>query len=954
MSPRASGAAILLVLVACGSNPPPATPSPAEQPEAPAPAKPPRPTIDPTPRERPDVLLRPDTATVRPRVVPPEVARERDWMALGATGVRAFRTANPGWDGRGVLIAILDSGIDPTVPGLSVTSTGERKVLDLRDFSGEGRVKLEPVTARNDTVVVAGRRLGGFGRVAALDADGPWWGGAVRELVLGEPPAADLNGDGTITDTLAVIVTRASDGWVLFADTDGNGSLADENPIRDYAIGGETFGWSSAGRAPSVGLAANFGSAGDQPTLDLFFDTYNHGTFVAGIAAGNEVYGARDFDGVAPGAQLLGLKIANNAHGGISTTGSIVRALDYAIRFAERRRLPLVVNLSFGVGNEREGRARIDQLVDSVLAANPDLVMVVSAGNDGPGLSTIGFPASASRALTVGATVPRPFLPRAGGDQIAPFSARGGELAKPDLIAPGVAYSTTPRFDTGEEIKQGTSFSSPHVAGIVALLRSAALQSGRKPDARAIRQALMVTARPVDGAAFVEEGTGQPDVSGAWHWLESGRAAADVEVRIAARERETAAFRAAGLASADDTVQRFELIRPARATPMTFTLRSTAPWLIGPRTVTAGGGATTVALRYRRGLLREPGVYTGTVSGWTADTLAGPAFRLVNTIVVPHGHRSTELAPAANLQPGAVRRGFFHADSARPFAVRVNTWSSLHGVLAALHEPGGMPFRDGGQLQAGADSGAAAFRVDARDVVAGVYEADAVGLPLGAATVTMRVDQAPFRLFAEAQADAAVAYLESVASAPVEADVRLLVAGAERADTVRGRGAEIALVPFTAPAWARAVVVDATMQRDQWGRFTDFGVTVLDADGRIMAKKPLNYAMGRLELALPEQHGDLPLRVHLLPGLAEPGSTEPWVLATTIRLYGDSGVSLTAGVEPSHRLRIAPGETISARFERVHTAWPLPAGFDPLGILIAASNGEAWTREVRLAPTSPR
>lgn len=57
-------------------------------------------------------------------------------MALGATGVRAFRTANPGWDGRGVLIAILDSGIDPTVPGLSVTSTGERKVLDLRDFSG--------------------------------------------------------------------------------------------------------------------------------------------------------------------------------------------------------------------------------------------------------------------------------------------------------------------------------------------------------------------------------------------------------------------------------------------------------------------------------------------------------------------------------------------------------------------------------------------------------------------------------------------------------------------------------------------------------------------------------------------------------------------------------------------------------------------------------------------------
>jgi subtilisin family serine protease len=875
-------------------------------------------------------------------------------MALGATGVRGFRTANPAWDGRGVLIAVLDSGLDPSVPGLGTTSTGERKVLDLRDFSGEGRISLERITPRQDTVIVAGRRLGGFGRVAALDADGPWWGGAVREIVLGEPPAADLNGNGTVGDTLPVVVTRATDGWVLFADTDGNGSLAGEKAIREYAVGGETFGWSSSGRVPPVALAVNFGSEGGQPSLDLSFDTYNHGTFVAGIAAGNDVYGAQNFDGVAPGAQLLGLKIANNAHGGISTTGSILRALDYAIAFANRRRLPLVVNLSFGVGNEREGRARIDELVDSVLAANPDLVMVVSAGNDGPGLSTIGFPASASRVLTIGATVPAPFLPRASGDQIAPFSARGGELAKPDLIAPGVAYSTTPRFDVGEEVKQGTSFSSPHVAGIVALLRSAALQSGRKLDARAIRQALMITARPMNGAPFVEEGTGQPDVAAAWQWLQSGRAAPDVEVRVAGRERATAAFRPAGLASPGDTVQRFELIRPARAAPITFTLRSTAPWLIGPRTVTAGGGTTTVTLRYRAGLLRAPAVYTGTVSGWTADTLGGPAFRLVNTIVVAHGRQSTELAAAAAVQPGAVRRAFFRADSARPFAVRVNTWSSLHGVLAALHEPGGMPFRDGGQLQAGADSGAAAFRVDARDAVAGVYEADAVGLPLGAATVTMRVDQAPFRLFAEAQTGATAAYLENVSAVPVEAEVRLLVAGAERADTVRGRGGEVALVPFTAPAWARAVVVDATMPRDQWGRFTDFGVSVLDADGRILAKKPLNYAIGRLELALPEQHGDLALRVHLLPGLAEPDSREPWVLASTIRLYGDSGVSLTAGVDPSHRLRVPPGETLSARFERVHTAWPLPAGFDPLGILIAASAGEAWTREVRLAPASPK
>jgi hypothetical protein len=59
---------------------------------------------------------------------------------------------------------------------------------------------------------------------------------------------------------------------------------------------------------------------------------------------------------VAPGAQLLGLKIANDAQGGISTTGSMLRAVDYAITFAHQRSMPLVLNMSFGVGNEAEGR----------------------------------------------------------------------------------------------------------------------------------------------------------------------------------------------------------------------------------------------------------------------------------------------------------------------------------------------------------------------------------------------------------------------------------------------------------------------------------------------------------------------------------------------------------------------------------------------------------------------
>lgn len=975
--PRSAPFLPLLVggLVACASHRSPSAPEPADRPKpastpateppapppspAPAPPRPSpgKPNIDPGPRTRPDVVIRPETAAVKEpeRLAPPAIAYARGWMPLASTRADAFRRAHPGADGRGVLIAILDTGIDPSVPGLLTTSTGERKVLDLRDFSGEGTVTLRRLAPRGDTVEVAGRRLAGFGRLVGLNATGPYYGGALYEIPLGPPPAADLNGNGVVADTLPVVVTRASDGWVLLADTDGDGSLANEKPVRDYLVGGETFGWAPRGRPAPLAVAANFGDSAREPTLDLAFDTGDHGTFVAGIAAGHDLYGVPGFDGVAPGAQLLGLKIANDAQGGISTTGSMMRALDYAVRFAERRRMPLVLNLSFGVGNEREGEARIDQLIDSVLAAHPDLVLVVSAGNDGPGLSTVGFPGSAARAITVGATLPNAFLPfagRAGEEQVAGFSARGGELAKPDLVAPGFAYSTVPRFDIGDEVKQGTSFSAPQVSGLVALLRSALARAQRTADARSIKQALMVTARPQGALPYLDEGTGLPDVEAAWRWLEGGRRVPDVAVRAVGAGR-TAAYREAGLASPGDTLQTFELVRTGRGGTLTFRLRSDAPWLVAPRTVTLAGSRATVTLRYRAAAFRHPGFYSGVVSGWGADSTLGPAFRLVNTVIVPLPARSQDLLTSTRVEPGVTRRAFFRADSARPFLVRVATWSALQGALAGLHEPGGRPFRGGAQLQAGADSAAAVFRVDGRDAVAGVYEANVAGFPAGSATVSARVEQAPFRLGARCAGDSVAAALENLVGAPVDAEVGLALAGAERVEALSRRGSDVVRLPFVAPAWARSATVDVTMPPGQWERFTDFGVSVFDSVGRQLAKEPLNYAVGRLEVPLPAGHGDMPLELRLFPGFAEPEPAQAWSATVSIRLYADSAAPLPAAGGRTVRVSVPAGETRAAAFALAPPPWRLGQGFDPLGVVVARSAGEVWTREVRLEAVSP-
>jgi subtilisin family serine protease len=883
------------------------------------------------------------------RIAPPELAHAHGWMALSSTGADAFVAAHPEFDGRGVLIAILDAGVDPSIPGLAKTSTGDAKLLDVRDFSGEGAVPLARISPEGDSVSVGGRTLRGFGRVRALNTDGPWYAGAIAELPLGEPPASDLNGNGTVGDSLVLVVTRATDGWVVLADTDGDGSLANERPVHDYLVSREWFGWSPRGKTPPLAMAANFGESAGRPTLDLVFELYAHGSHVAGIAAAHDLYGVAGFDGVAPGAQLLGLKIASGAQGGISTTGAMLRAMDYAIRFAESRRLRLVLNLSFGVGNEIEGSARIDRLVDSVLQRHPSVVMTISAGNDGPGLSTLGFPGSSERAVTVGATFPSVFLaPTPGGgtapERVAYFSSRGGELAKPDVITPGVAYSGVPRWNAGDEVKQGTSMAAPHAAGLAALLLSAAARDTVAVPAARIRRALMVTARAEPEAGFVDEGRGIPDVEAALRWLQSGRSEPDVAVRVPGTTA-TAAWIERRPGAAADSVVRFQLTRGDTPGSGTYTLRSDVPWLRPPPRVSMTGRTADVELSYSAAKLARPGAYTGTVTGWTGDTLAGPAFRLVVTVVNPVASGDSLLLRApTTVGTGSVLRSFFLADTTRPFEVTVTTGASDQGI-AFLHEPHGMPFRDGNAVPVGSDP--ATYPVDGRDVRSGMYEVDVT--PIGAKDLraTILVRQAPFTIGATREGDAVVARLTGVGG-KADTQVRVGLIGGERMEKVATRGSDPVRVPFVLPSWATAVVVDVAMDRAQWGRFTDFGLTLFDSNGRQLGKDPLEYSFGRLSVDVARGQADRPVAVTLFPGFADPADTAPWSATVSVRLYADTMAAVPAAGGDTAAVVVSKGMKVTRRFAPVASPWKLGEGFAPLGVVIARTSGRIWTREAAL------
>jgi hypothetical protein len=345
----------------------------------------------------------------------------------------------------------------------------------------------------------------------------------------------------------------------------------------------------------------------------------------------------------------------------------------------------------------------------------------------------------------------------------------------------------------------------------------------------------------------------------------------------------------------------------------------------------------------------------GVVTGWPADTLAGPAFRLVNTIVLPasiSGQR-VDLRSGVQVESGTSLRTFFRADSARPFEVRVSSGAREKG-LAFLHEPDGMPYRDESARPLGGASGGV-YRVDARDVVAGTYEAVAAAVSPAAEglTVGVRVIQSPFRLHLARRKESVLGTVTNATGTAASADVALLLGGAERIETVVARGSGTRRISFVAPGWARTAVIDLTMDRAQWSKFTDFGVTLFDSAGRQIEKKPLNYAFGRLEASLPSGHGNMPVELALFPGFADVASDEPWTLRASIRLYADSAVAVVQPDSAAGKITVAPGKSVSRSFPLPPSPWPLGDGFFPLGVLVVRAGEHTWTREAGLPLPNP-
>src|SRR5262249_36336003 len=182
----------------------------------------------------------------------------------------------------------------------------------------------------------------------------------------------------------------------------------------------------------------------------------------------------------------------------------------------------------------------------------------------------------------------------------------------------------------------------------------------------------------------------------------------------------------------------------------------------------------------------------------------------------------------------------------RPFRVRMGSGSAKEQLLAFLHEPGGQPYRVENGQPGGFAQAAANYEVDGRDVVPGSYEAVAGASPAAGVSAEIRIERSPVTMAGRrASKDTVVTTVTGAVQGSASGTAMFGLIGAERTVAFSQSDGSTRRIPFQAPPWAKRLVVEVKLKRSSWPLFTDFGLTVLDPDGQILATDPLNYSLER-------------------------------------------------------------------------------------------------------------
>lgn len=618
------------------------------------------------------------------------------------TGADRFLEAHPDSDGRGTIVAIFDTGVDPAAAGLQTTSDGRPKIVDLVDATGSGDVALTK-TAKLENHQVKGPT----GRVLKLSPDWKIPSGEVRlgmksafelfppeviprvkqhrqklfdeqqrvlEHALREqiehfdaekakaanPPfdkpelekrlaallAAGKNADdpGPVYDCL---VFHDGTHWRAVVDTDEDGDLAEEKPLTNFRTERQYATFDSVSL---VNFAANIYD--DGRVLSLVVDSNPHGTHVAGIVAANFPQ-SPERNGVAPGAQIVSVKIGDTYLDGMETGAALIRGTKAVVE----NHCDLV-NMSFGEPTKTPNRSLIIRFFQELVEKH-GVVFVASAGNSGPALSTVGAPGATTTGLIgVGAYV-SPEMMAAQYALRDPFdglpftwTSRGPTFdgdAGVSVCAPGAAITSVPRWtlDRSERMN-GTSMASPNCCGNIALALSHLKAQKVRYSPASVQRAFENTAERLEGIDVFAQGRGLIQTDAAVEALlrDADKHGEQLRLMVTVPGRQQARgiylrepHEAGPDAKAQEiAVQLKPLFAPAGtseeqvAYQMRLRLESTADWVRSGEftTVTANGQMLNVLVDPQE---LEPGVHFAEVLGFDADSDdRGPLVRIPVTV----------------------------------------------------------------------------------------------------------------------------------------------------------------------------------------------------------------------------------------------------------------------------------------------------------------------------------
>lgn len=199
------------------------------------------------------------------------------------------------------------------------------------------------------------------------------------------------------------------------------------------------------------------------------YDDNGHGTHISGIIGGAGCSSEGRYCGVAPGCNIISIKVLDRKGNGYAS--DVLAGLKWARENKERYGIR-IVNISVGSYSKKNMNEN-SALVKGVNTAWDDgLVVVVAAGNQGPGSMTITTPGISRKVITVGCSDDHKEV-TVMGSKMVDYSGRGPTgacICKPDVVAPGSSIISCSNELGRYMVKSGTSMSTPLVSGAIALL----------------------------------------------------------------------------------------------------------------------------------------------------------------------------------------------------------------------------------------------------------------------------------------------------------------------------------------------------------------------------------------------------------------------------------------------------------------------------------------------------